>query len=197
MLVLISLSKLTAKSLIAKKVPYVLIPGILLAVALGFKGTKLDKIEDYSQIKEIFPSSGVVETVEDGDTFTLDSGVKVRLIGVDSPDRGQKNYLESKSGLEKLIKDKKVFLEYDRYQDDKFGRILSWVWINCEDTPEFLPADYMHKSGNESNVGLTQNPKGCQKGKLIQEELLKSGLTEVVNYSSRGPTKYERLINPK
>ena len=73
------------------------------------------------------------------DTFILKSEVRVRLIGIDAPDRGQKNYSEATNELTKKISNKKVFLEYDRYQDDKYGRVLAWVWISCESTPKFLP----------------------------------------------------------
>jgi len=119
------------------------------------------------------------------------------LIGIDAPDRGQKNYSEAINELTKEISNKKVFLEYDRYQDDKYSRVLAWVWIGCESTPKFLPANYMHKSRNESNVGLTVNPDGCKKGKLVNEELVKANFAEIVSYTDRGELKYEqRLLNP-
>jgi hypothetical protein len=55
----------------------------------------------------------------------------------------------------------------------------------------------MHKSGNESMPGLIDNPSGCKKGKLINEELVKSDLADTVSYSDRGPLKYEaRLSSP-
>jgi len=166
-----------------------------LAAALGWKTGALDKIQNYYQMKALFPSSGIVSQVEDGDTLTLKSGVKVRLIGIDSPDRGEKNYDLVRNNLTSMVNDHKIYLEYDRYQDDKFGRVLAWVWVDCESTPQFLPADYMHKSGNESNAGLTENPKGCKKGKLINEELVKKGYAEVVSYADRGELKYESRIN--
>jgi endonuclease YncB( thermonuclease family) len=187
--------KLTAKELVKKGVPYVLIPGFLAAAALGWKTGAFEKVQNYYQMKALFPSSGVVQTVEDGDTFTLKSGVKVRLIGVNSPDKGQKGFSEASDYLTSQLSNQKVFLEYDRYQDDKYGRILAWVWIDCESTPEFLPADYMHKSGNESMPGLTENPKGCKKGKLVNEELVKNNFAEVVSYQDRGELKYESRIN--
>lgn len=190
--------KLSAKELIKKGVPYILIPGILAAFALGWKTDALGKLQNYYQMKALFPSSGIVQTIEDGDTFTIASGVKVRLIGINTPERGQKNYSEATKALTDGISGKKVFLEYDRYQDDKYGRVLAWVWIDCESTPRFLTADYMHKFGNESNVGLTDNPSGCKKGKLINEELVKSKFAIPVVYSDRGPLKYEqRLQNPQ
>jgi endonuclease YncB( thermonuclease family) len=187
--------KLSAKELIKKGVPYILIPGILAAAALGWKTGALDKIQNYYQVKALFPSSGIVSQVEDGDTFTLKSGVKVRLIGINAPDKGQKDFELSRTVLQSMITDKKVFLEYDRYQDDKYGRLLAWVWIDCEKTPKFLPADYMHKSGNESNIGLVDNPSGCKKGKLINEELVRWHLATIVSYSDRGELKYESRIN--
>jgi len=117
------------------------------------------------------------------------------LIGIDAPDRGAKKYTEAKDELSKEVLNKKVYLEYDRYQDDKFSRVLAWVWIECETTPQFLPADYMHKSDNESNPGLTENPVGCKKGKLVNEELVKKGFAKPVVYKDRGPTKYESRIS--
>jgi len=182
-----SKKKLSAKSLLRKGVPAVLIPGILAAAVLGWKTGALEKVQNYYQLKTLFPSSGIVSVVEDGDTFTLKNGVKIRLLGVDAPAgvSGASKFLTNQ------VTNKRLYLEYDRYQDDKYGRVLAWVWIDCEKTPKFLPADYMHKSDNESNVGLIDNPEGCKKGKLINEELIRSDLASPVVYADRGPLKYE------
>jgi endonuclease YncB( thermonuclease family) len=186
--------KFTATDLVKKGVPYVLIPGILAAAALGWKTDALNKIQNYYQMKTLFPSSGVVSVVEDGDTFTLKSGVRVRLLGIDAPPGTP---TRAENFLMENIYGKKVYLEYDRYQDDKYSRVLAWVWIGCEATPKFLPANYMHKSDRESNPGLVDNPTGCKKGKLINEELVIAGFAKTVSYSDRGPLKYEsRLQNP-
>jgi endonuclease YncB( thermonuclease family) len=180
--------KLTAKELIKKGVPYVLIPGILLAGILGWKTDAFKKVTDYYQLKQIFPNSGIVGKVEDGDTFDLKSGQRIRLLGVNAPEGSP---TRAENYLMENIYGKRVYLEYDHYQDDKYGRVLAWVWIDCESTPKFLPADYMHKSGNESMPGLIDNPSGCKKGKLVNEELVKSGLADTISYSDRGPLKYE------
>jgi endonuclease YncB( thermonuclease family) len=187
-------NRLTTKDLLKKGVPAVLIPGLILAGVLGWKNKSFDNIKNYYQFKQIFPKSGVVASVEDGDTFTLKNGVSVRLLGINAPDRGGENYQKSKEKLNQEIADKKVFLEYDRYQDDKYGRVLAWVWEGCEKTPKFTPADYMHKSANESNPGLTDNPQGCKKGKLINEEMVKGGLAQPVSYKDRGELKYEKRL---
>jgi len=44
-------SKLNAKSLLKKGVPYILIPGILLADALGWKNNKFEKISREGKMK--------------------------------------------------------------------------------------------------------------------------------------------------
>jgi endonuclease YncB( thermonuclease family) len=186
--------KPTAKELIKKGIPAVLIPGIILAGILGFKWDEIQKVKDYYRIKTIFPDAGMVGEVEDGDTFILKSGVKVRLLGIDAPNRGASGYDEGRKGLKGLIGDKRVYLEYDRYQDDKYGRVLAWVWINCEMTPRFKPADYMHLSFNASRAGLTENPEGCKKGSLVNEEMVKIGLAITEKYQDRGELKYENRL---
>jgi len=185
--------KLSAKTLTKKRIPKILIPGLLVAIALGWKTGVFDKVKDYYQIKSLFPSSGIVTQIEDGDTFTLKNGVTVRLLGVNAPEGAQ---TRAENYLMENVYGKKVYLEYDRYQDDKYGRVLAWVWIDCETTPKFLPADYMHKSGNESMPGLTDNPKGCKKGKLINEDLFRNKYVELVSYVDRGPLKYEQRLSP-
>jgi len=186
--------KLTSQKLKKLGVPSVLIAGLLAASALGWKTGAFDKIKNYYELKALFPASGYVSQVEDGDTFTLKTGQTVRLLGINTPERGQNNFDSARRGLAGMVDGKKVFLEYDRYQDEKFGRVLAWVWVGCEQTPKFLPADYMHKSDRESNPGLIDNPSGCKKGKLINEELVKSKLADPVVYTDRGELKYESRL---
>lgn len=184
--------RLTWKSLRKAGVAAVFIPGILLAWYV--KTGRLDNFDEYYKAKVIFPKSGLVETVEDGDTFDLRSGARVRMLLIDSPARGKEGYKQAGEYLEKLIKNKRVCLEYDRYQNDKYGRILAWVWVGCEDKPKFKDPFYMHLTGNRSREGLTENPKGCEKGKLVNEEMVKTEWAEVVKYKGRGPLKYEERI---
>ena len=183
-------SRLTAKWLRKIGVKEVLIPGLILAGVLGWTGwQKLGP--DIYRNKQAFPDSGIVRVITDGDTFELQNGVRVRTVGVNAPGRGEEKAGEAVKRLSDLVKDKKVWLEYDRYQDDKYGRVLAWVWINCEFTPKFLPSDYMRLSFNRSRPGLTENPEGCKKGKLVQEEMMKAGLAKLETYKVRGELKYE------
>lgn len=175
-----------------KKFPSTMVRALQLATALGLVGVASFalKAKDFDQM---LPKTVTIAEITDGDTFETDKGVVVRLTGVDAPDRGQKGDKLATEFLEQW-KGKKVWLEYDRYQDEQFVRLLAWVWVNCEDVPKFEGAGYMHKTKNESNPGLIENPIGCKKGKLINEEMYKKGLVKLVKYSERGPTKYEERL---
>lgn len=174
----------------------VLIPGILAAIILGWNGNVLQHVSNYYAVKRIFPYSGVAKAVEDGDTFSLRNGLRVRLLGINAGDKGDKGYQGAKDALSGLLRGKTVYMEYDRYMDDKYGRVLAWVWTDCEDTPTLLPSDYMHLTYNSSRPGLMENPKGCTKGTLVNEELVRGGFAQAVVYKERGELKYEkRLMN--
>ena len=60
--------------------------------------------------------------------------------------------------------------------------------------PNLPPADYMHLTYNQSKPGLMDNPDGCKKGKLVQEELIKSGNAVINVYKDRGELKYVRRL---
>lgn len=185
--------KITTKKLKKLGIPKIYWAGLILASMLGFSSLALQKYKDFYNNQRIFSKVAIVESIEDGDTFVIKDGLSVRMIGINSP--GGKSTKAYDYLQKNLPAGKRVYLEYDRYLDDKFGRLLAWVWVDCESTPQFLPADYMHKSNNESNPGLTENPKGCKNGKLVNEELVKSGLAKPEFYKDRGELKYQKRIS--
>ncbi|MFA4932743.1 MAG: thermonuclease family protein [Caldisericia bacterium] len=145
-----------------------------MASVLGWTGWKnLDKIKNYYQIKVIFPDKTKAVSFLDGDTFTIKNGMTVRLVGIDAPNRGKENYQQSADYLKKLIENKTLYFEYDQYQDDKFGRILAYVWIDC--FSEILI--YCHD----------------QKA-LVNEVMLKQDLAIKVTYQHRKKLKYDSYL---
>ncbi|MBU2052345.1 thermonuclease family protein [Patescibacteria group bacterium] len=184
----------TKGKLIALGVPPVLAVGMLAAINLGWVPDRSFQEQNYYQNETVFPKSAVVDSVIDGDTLTLVNGQSVRLIGINAPERGKENFDQAKDKLNKLATGEKVYLEYDRTQDDQFGRIMAWAWVHCESEPEFLPPDYMRLSYNKSRPGLTENPEGCKEGELLNEAMVKAGLAETLNYKGRGELKYEERL---
>ena len=184
----------TRKKLVKIGVPPVLAIGIMAAIALGWKPDILFRTKNYYENEAIFPKSAVAGGVIDGDNLYLENGQSVRLIGINAPERGKENFEAAKEKLDELATGKKVWLEYDREDDGQYGRLLAWVWIDCESTPNFLPYDYMRVGYHRSRSGLKENPDGCKEGKLINELMVDSGLAKVETYKDRGELKYERRL---
>lgn len=81
------------------------------------------------------PSTGTVSFVVDGDTFELESGVRVRVLLADAPETtsGKNDCYgeEAKRYTIGLIAGKKVELSYDELGcTDKFGRTLAYVKVD-------------------------------------------------------------------
>ncbi len=99
----------------------------------------------------IIPSSHALELsqvskVIDGDTITLDNGEKVRLIGIDTPERGQCYYKEAKLRLTELVLNKKVELEKDITNRDKYKRLLRYIYIDNSSINKILVEEGYAKS---------------------------------------------------
>ena len=168
---------LTRQILLALGIPTVFIPGLILASVLGWDWqTDLARLKErggYFQAKTIFPQKATVAEVIDGDTIELDSGQTVRLLGINAPDRGQNGYKEAKNYLQDLIEAETVTLEYDKYQDDKFGRILAYVFEPCV------------------------NNLLCRQGRrLVNAVLIKKGYAKAVFYQDRARLKYQDELIP-
>ena len=98
------------------------------------------------------PESALVIKVIDGDTITLEGGLKVRYIGIDTPELYPKEEplaREASEGNRTLVEGKRVRLEPDTSDKDKYGRLLRYVYVV---------------------------------GKMVNAELLKLGLAEAKAY---------------
>ena len=66
----------------------------------------------------------------DGDTFRLETGETVRLIGIDAPELSQPGGEESREYLAQLILNKGITLEKGYEDRDKYNRLLRFVYID-------------------------------------------------------------------
>lgn len=81
---------------------------------------------------------GVVERVVDGDTIHVRLGArveKVRYIGINTPEVHHPTKGEEPGGREatevnrRLVEGKRVRLELDVRERDRYGRLLAYVWV--------------------------------------------------------------------
>lgn len=78
------------------------------------------------------PSSFHVRTVFDGDTIQLQTGEKVRYLGIDTPEMGEPPEFmaeEARQMNRRLVAGKRVRLEFDKEREDRHGRKLAYVFL--------------------------------------------------------------------
>lgn len=95
------------------------------------------------------PSKRVgIKEVIDGDTIELESGERIRYIGIDTPEKDQPFFQEATRANQELLKKGKYTLEYGNDLKDDWGRTLAYVWIdtmmvNAELVREGLASVYL------------------------------------------------------
>jgi len=77
-----------------------------------------------------------VRRVVDGDTLLLENGVRIRLMGADTPETVKPNHPVEPFGSEatRFTKDflsgGRVFLTFDRQKINRYGRFLAYAWLD-------------------------------------------------------------------
>ncbi len=85
---------------------------------------------DNGQINESKAEVVIVTHIVDGDTFDIANGERIRLIGINAPEKGEYFFVEAKKHLGELIDGKKVILKKDVSETDRYGRLLRHVYYN-------------------------------------------------------------------
>ena len=79
------------------------------------------------------PDMARVTRVIDGDTIAIEGGYRVRYIGIDTPEihpELEPFGIEALEVNRKLVEGKKVRLERDVSETDKYGRLLRYVYVD-------------------------------------------------------------------
>ncbi|MEK6913632.1 MAG: thermonuclease family protein [Nanoarchaeota archaeon] len=69
----------------------------------------------------------VVERIIDGDTIVVENNTHIRLLGINTPEKGEKYYNEAGNFLKELISNKTIRIEYGKERYDKYKRTLAYV----------------------------------------------------------------------
>jgi hypothetical protein len=148
-----------------------------------------EKLEDFLFDYEIV----IVERVIDGDTFVSGNN-SIRLLGINSPERGENYYDEAKEFLEKEILNKTVRLEFAGERYDKYKRILAYVYFNEKNVNVNLVeqgfANYYFYSGKDIysddltaawDLCIKNNVNLCEKSKDICGECISISRKKILN----------------
>ena len=72
----------------------------------------------------------LVTKIIDGDTIKIEAGQIIRLICINTPERGEDGYEEASNYLKALILNKKIKIKKDISETDVYGRLLRYVYLN-------------------------------------------------------------------
>lgn len=176
-----------------------------------------------SMFNVVLPSKSdalVCEKVIDGDTIKLSTGEKVRLIGVDTPEfyhpikPTQFYSREAAMFTRKLVDGKKIRLEYDEQKQDKYNRVLAYVYledgtfINAEIIKQGygfaytrFPFKYLEqfkeyeKQAKEKELGLWQGKGEMEFLWLVKQKRKPFEIYEMAN--NLWGVRYEGYIKPR
>lgn len=71
-----------------------------------------------------------VARIVDGDTIVVGNNTHVRMLGINTPEKGEEYYLEAKNFLNDLIANKTIKLEYGKDRKDLYKRTLAYVFLD-------------------------------------------------------------------
>ncbi len=112
--------------------------------------------------------TGIVERVIDGDTIVV-GNESIRLLGINSPEKGEKYYDEAKNFLEILVLNKTVKLEKTKQDKDRYNRKLRYAYIgftniNLELVKEGLANFYFPAGKDQYYMDFKDTWEECVKG---------------------------------
>ena len=106
-------------------------------------------------------SRAVVTQVVDGDTVVIDSGKRVRLIGVDTPERDTCGFAAATAAMRRMVEERTVVLvNPDSVQDlDTYGRLLRFVDVGGRDAGLAQIRSGLGTARYDSRDGYDEHPR--------------------------------------
>lgn len=120
--------------------------------------------------------------VVDGDTLTLENGEKVRLIGINAPEKSQPYGQQAAKRLRELTNNNQITLTYDKDTKDAYNRTLAYAYvdntfINEQMIKEGLalvetvpPNETYEGTFTEAEIDAQKNCRGLWEGLCVQGE---------------------------
>lgn len=129
---------------------------LLIVINYGYLDSNLENFLVSSESKTVR-----VRRIIDGDTLTYNtenrSEISVRLLGINSPEKGEKFYSEARDFLKEKVLNKSVKLVYRDEKTDRYGRDLAYIFYQGENINKELVeegyANYYFPSGRDRYYG--------------------------------------------
>ncbi len=87
--------------------------------------------ENSTSSPDNYEKKGYCTYVVDGDTIDVEGVGRIRLVGVNTPERGQDGYQEAKNFVKSQCLNKMVYLDIDDKKNyDKYDRVLAVVYVD-------------------------------------------------------------------
>ncbi|BAZ66412.1 MAG: thermonuclease family protein [Pelatocladus maniniholoensis HA4357-MV3] len=161
---------------------------LLLVVGCQPRNKSLENTQVQVKLAQVV-SGQTLEVLGMGDQPNLIS--QVRLLGIDAPDLQQRPWGDTaKERLQALIKGESVTLEFDVEGQDKFGRILAYVWQD-----QVLLNEELVKQGQALFVGRSPNHKYDQRLERAQQwaRIMGLGIWNPEKPMRSTPAEFRRL----
>lgn len=105
----------------------------------------IEKVNAYSE--KLSPLTKVI-SVSDGDSLTLlidnKKQIKIRVVGIDAPEKGQEYAEKSKQLLQQLTRDSEGGIYYEKTGEDQYGRTLAKIYTIKGD---YINLELIHRGG--------------------------------------------------
>jgi|AntRauTorckE6833_2_1112554.scaffolds.fasta_scaffold04841_3 micrococcal nuclease len=150
--------------------------GSILAFLLAGGATGYTVIQDRDV--DIFESSiHQVQYVVDGDTLDLENEVRVRLIGIDTPERTECGYAEAREFLVELVDKQPVRIEKDISGADIYGRLLRYVYLpsDTSQADDVLVNESLLRAGHARTLAIAPDNRYRDLFASAQDEAKRAG----------------------
>jgi endonuclease YncB( thermonuclease family) len=105
-------------------------------------------------------ATGIVSHVVDGDTVDVDGVGRIRVIGIDTPERGACGYESATQAMSVLVLGRQLTLVPGATEDaDRYGRLLRYVDVGSRDAGLTLIEDGWAIARYDSRDGYGGHPR--------------------------------------
>ena len=133
----------------------------------------------------------VATYITDGDTFKINNNTRIRLLGIDAPEKNECYYQESRQALIDLIEHKEIKLEKDITDKDRYDRWLRYAILIKKNEDNMLVNDYMVRQGYAITTSIAPDNRYRDLLSTAQEKAKKNnlGLWAACDYETENPLR--------